>query len=645
MIIDCFPFFNELDVLEVRLHELAPYVDHFVLAECSQTHTGNPKPLFFEENKERFKEFKITHIVIPPMEGNAWEREAFGRKYLLENIKADHEDILLISDVDEIPNLKEWNGEEGVFGNELFLYYFNCFSTHSWKGTFAVKKKSVGDFCINPSLRVMYKRKAKVVGTGWHFSSIGSAEDNKYKIESCACQEINTDSYKRKIENLRNDKKLIINGGTCPEWLSKNKGKYPHLFKMEYDTAKNKIPGWMSDTDLLWLFATAKEMESIVEIGSWKGRSTHALLSGCKGTVYAVDHFLGSKEEPGPHAEAKTGDVHKEFLKNVGGFPNLKVLKMDNASAVRQFEDNFVDMVFIYGGHTYEEVLSDIIAWLPKAKKIICGHDRACPDVVKAVSGKFGDEWERNEGRKSDIWIKKLPILMSVKNEEIPNINKKNIIDDFFREKFNAQAGQDGATILHVTRDGVVKLFRRFGYKEGVEIGTAQGWFAQKICQRVPLVKLFCVDPWIIYDEYPERKKQKRLDEQYENAKERLAPYNCELVKSFSRDAVKNFEDDSLDFVFIDANHSFEYVIEDIALWSKKVRSGGMISGHDFWNSAEGYGSAKLDINLFTKNLTPIEKIKVCQVKDAVSAWVNANKISPWYLTGADDCSSWFWIK
>jgi predicted O-methyltransferase YrrM len=90
---------------------------------------------------------------------------------------------------------------------------------------------------------------------------------------------------------------------------------------MKYNASKNKIQGWMSETELLWLFNTAKEMNSVVEIGSWKGRSTHALLSGCKGTVYAVDHFLGSVDERETyHAEAKTRDIYKDFMGNVGSF-------------------------------------------------------------------------------------------------------------------------------------------------------------------------------------------------------------------------------------------------------------------------------------------------------------------------------------
>lgn len=174
---------------------------------------------------------------------------------------------------------------------------------------------------------------------------------------------------------------------------------------MKYDANKNKIPGWMSVTDLWWLFDTAKKTESIIEIGSWKGRSTHALLSGCQGTVYAVDHFLGSIDERGgPHAEAKERDIHKDFMENVGSFKNLKVLKMDNADAVKHFQDHSIDMVFIDAGHLYEEVLGDITRWLPKVKKIICGHDRGDRQVMQAVEGVFGTAYEKNEG--GNMWIK-----------------------------------------------------------------------------------------------------------------------------------------------------------------------------------------------------------------------------------------------
>jgi glycosyltransferase involved in cell wall biosynthesis/precorrin-6B methylase 2 len=179
---------------------------------------------------------------------------------------------------------------------------------------------------------------------------------------------------------------------------------------MEYYTEKNTIPGWTNDTDLLWLFNMAKEMESVVEIGSGKGRSTHAILSACKGAVYAVDHFSGNVDEP---------EIYKEFVKNVGSFKNLEVLKMTSEMAVRQFEDGSVDMVFIDGNHSYEEVLADIKRWLPKAKKIICGHARRNWQVKKAVREVFENDWNANEGR-GNMWIKSLDVAhhKNLKNTE-----------------------------------------------------------------------------------------------------------------------------------------------------------------------------------------------------------------------------------
>ena len=137
---------------------------------------------------------------------------------------------------------------------------------------------------------------------------------------------------------------------------------------------KSYIPGWMKSRELTWLYLVAQEMDNIVEIGSWMGRSTDALLSGCKGTVWAVDHFKGSKEHLSLPKHI-TINIQKAFLKNVGHYKNLKLLKMDSLEAAGKFKDKSVDMVFIDGGHEHGEVMADIKAWLPKTKKLICGHD------------------------------------------------------------------------------------------------------------------------------------------------------------------------------------------------------------------------------------------------------------------------------
>jgi predicted O-methyltransferase YrrM len=151
----------------------------------------------------------------------------------------------------------------------------------------------------------------------------------------------------------------------------------------------NNIPGWMSGEELNWLFLRAKEMDSIAEIGSWKGRSTHALLTGCRGSVYAVDHFLGSPSAPFTQEEAKDEAVYNQFMENVGEFPNLVVVKKDSLEAALEVPQ--VDMVFIDADHTYEDIKRDIKAWMPKAKKLICGHDYddGWPGIIQGVDETF----------------------------------------------------------------------------------------------------------------------------------------------------------------------------------------------------------------------------------------------------------------
>ncbi|HUW44999.1 MAG TPA: class I SAM-dependent methyltransferase [Dehalococcoidia bacterium] len=176
-----------------------------------------------------------------------------------------------------------------------------------------------------------------------------------------------------------------------------------HQWKEKNETYDNNIDGWMSKTELNWLYKSAAGMNTIAEVGSWKGRSTHALLSGCQGTVFAVDHFQGSAGEEDVHKEAKEKDISEIFNLNVSHFPNLRTLKCSSVEAAGQFKDQSIDMVFIDGGHGYDEVKADIAAWLPKARKMICGHDYNIPSVQDAVTEVFGIP-----DTAGSIWIKNL---------------------------------------------------------------------------------------------------------------------------------------------------------------------------------------------------------------------------------------------
>jgi hypothetical protein len=105
-----------------------------------------------------------------------------------------------------------------------------------------------------------------------------------------------------------------------------------------------------------------------------------------------------------------------------------------------------------------------------------------------------------------------------------------------------------------------------------------------------------------------------------EEAKQRLAPYNVTFVRANSMDAVRDVPDESLDFVFIDANHTFDYVMQDIIEWSKKVRPGGMVSGHDYFR-CRNFG-----------------------VVPAVDVYTREHLIHQWFITD-EHKPSYFWLK
>jgi SAM-dependent methyltransferase len=163
------------------------------------------------------------------------------------------------------------------------------------------------------------------------------------------------------------------------------------------------IEGWMDRTELLWLHDMATRYDRIVEVGCWKGRSTYALLRGAsRGVVWAVDHFDGSPSElETNHREAKDGKIYEQFLKNVGSYNNLRVLKKSSIEASLEFDEKSVDMVFIDGDHERESIVNDLRAWLPKCRKMICGHDLD-DDRIKDALGELNLEYRRGPG---SIWF------------------------------------------------------------------------------------------------------------------------------------------------------------------------------------------------------------------------------------------------
>jgi precorrin-6B methylase 2 len=123
-------------------------------------------------------------------------------------------------------------------------------------------------------------------------------------------------------------------------------------------------------------------MESVVEVGSLRGRSAYALLTGCSGPVYCIDPWDDEYKQSYP-----------AFMENCGHFPNLRAVQGFSPAVASGIPD--VDMIFIDGAHDEISVTADIKGWWPKTKKIICGHDYvpggSFPDVAIVVDRIFGN--------------------------------------------------------------------------------------------------------------------------------------------------------------------------------------------------------------------------------------------------------------
>ena len=277
-IYDCFTFYNEFELLELRLKSLNDYVDLFVLVEADRTQSNQPKPFYFEENKDRFEEFlpKIRNVKInvnlPHLSSGDWFIENAQRNAITAGLSdAEPDDLIFISDLDEFPNpvaiqeIIENKSEVFAYYNFSFLqennkarcpvklltsihnileispitfqqsmhyYYFDYIQLDDlWYGTIVTRYKNLSS---PQNLRNLHKEFPYISNSGWHFSYMGGVEKIINKLNSI----VEGEYYVQLNSNLNNPSYL-------KDCMKKGKdifGRFHGQVFTEYDTEKINLP-------------------------------------------------------------------------------------------------------------------------------------------------------------------------------------------------------------------------------------------------------------------------------------------------------------------------------------------------------------------------------------------------------------------
>jgi beta-1,4-mannosyl-glycoprotein beta-1,4-N-acetylglucosaminyltransferase len=251
MIYDCFNFYREFDLLEIRLHELADVVDKHVLVEATHTFQGQPKPLYFEENKTRFAPFldKIVHIVVDdlPLNGNTWDNEFHQRDQIRRGIQdCKDDDVIIIGEADEIAKpaairvFRDSVNELRALACKQYSYFLN------WLSDFWIHPKILryGEFKAYhsyASLISIFQHPPLLYNGGWHFTWLGGIAGIQEKLQTYSHKELNTEKcldpehIRQCIEqgihflnpNIRY--KLVPIDGSFPKYVQENQDRFRHL--------------------------------------------------------------------------------------------------------------------------------------------------------------------------------------------------------------------------------------------------------------------------------------------------------------------------------------------------------------------------------------------------------------------------------
>lgn len=230
MIYDCFSMNNELDMLEFRLKELNDYVDYFILIESTKTHTNSNKELYYNKNKNRYLEYskKIIHIIMdddivknlhklcPKNITNQWIIEngtrIFLTQFILINDNIKQDDIIMMSDLDEIPDVDILKNINQItlptrLCMDLFYYNFGLKIEENWNGTTICNKSLLSRFNLQELRLDAHNWFPTIKNAGYHLTYFLSPYDLLYKLNSCG----HSPEFKSYIKNIDYVKNCLNN--------------------------------------------------------------------------------------------------------------------------------------------------------------------------------------------------------------------------------------------------------------------------------------------------------------------------------------------------------------------------------------------------------------------------------------------------
>lgn len=434
MIVDSCCFFNELDLLELRLSELDPVVDRFVIVESNRTHKGTLKPLYYAENKARFAAWhdKIVHIVCPLLDDGDGlpairRREMTQRNAILQGIRdCVDTDIILISDCDEIPRshlVPKWldDGIVATYLQKLYYYNLNTYAPDRlWPGTRVCRvsdARALSPHVIRNGLGQpdhIYPQYRHISDGGWHYSYFGGAVAIHNKMTEFLHQELVTDenitarAISEKVARgvdiwgRPHEQEFTIGAAVdLPYSILRDLPDWTHHFALDWKPAFHE--DWYSGGQALYIAQLARQapVGAIVEIGCWEGRSSIVLAQLINPRIlHCVDHWLGNIDEDADHESGKIAaqrDVLGTFVGNMdmctAGNWGHSVENWQHWTERHTGDRPFIAFLHLDASHDRASVRDCLIAIKPFLVEgaILCGDDAYDERVIAGVRDVFPD--------------------------------------------------------------------------------------------------------------------------------------------------------------------------------------------------------------------------------------------------------------